>query len=103
MKYIGNAFSINMIDEGEIKITNISKQDFINAGKTATSIVGHPEIAELFNLKLNRTSIYLTKGDVLFVVSPKIRPMENQKVESGTKYEFVPENMGYVYKKVEVL
>ena len=103
MKYIGNAFSTSMVGEALIKINTITKDEFVKAGETAHSIIGHPEIAKNFGLPLNRESVVLNKGDVLFVVTPARRPMENQNVQSGTKYEFVPETEGYSYKRVEIL
>lgn len=103
MKYIGNAFSPNMVDEGTIKIEKINKNEFIEASKDSKSVIGHPEISKLFNLELNRESIYLNKGDILYVVVPSKRPMENKIVENGGKYEFIPESEGYTYKKITVL
>ena len=103
MKYIGNAFAIGMIDSGIVKVDKITKSDFVEAGKTAYSIVGHPEIAENFGLKLNRESITLKTGDILYVVSPSQRPMAGKMVENGAKYEYIPESQGYVYKKVTIM
>ena len=107
MKYIGNAFSPAMIkgDIGDvlIKITNITKKQYLNARDHSKSIVGHPEIAELFDLPLNRESVYLGKGDILYIVLPERRQKENQSVENGAKYEFVPESEGYVYKAIQIL
>ena len=75
----------------------------MKAGKTAKSIIGHPEIAKNFNLELNRESITLQKGDELFVVTPSKRPAEGKTVENGAKYEFIPESEGYTYRKLEVI
>lgn len=103
MKYIGNAFSINMIDgDGTITVKTITKNQFVKAGNHAKSIIGHPEIAKLFGLPLNRESITLKKGDMLYVVTPASRPMAHQIVENGAKYEFVPESQGYTYKVIQV-
>ena len=105
MKYIGNAFSTSMLNSTEniIKVTTITKEAFLDASKTSKSIIGHPEIANNFNLELNRESIILNKGDVLYIVVPLRRPMEHQKVENGAKYEFIPESEGYKYQKIEVI
>jgi len=104
MKYIGNAFSINMIpDEAIISIKTITKTQFIRAGKHAKSIIGHPEIADLFNLKLNREGISLKKGDMLYIVTPSQRLHQKERVEDGAAYRFVPESEGYTYKIVQVL
>lgn len=107
MKYIGNAFSPAMIkgDEGDvlIKITTISKKQYMNAREHSKSIVGHPEIAEIFDLPLNRESVYLGKGDILYIVLPERRQKTGEKVTDGAKYEFVPESEGYTYKQIQVL
>ncbi len=106
MKYIGNAFSMSMIKDYEtvlISVKNITKSQFIKAGNHAKSIIGHPEIAELFDLPLNRESITLRKGDILYIVTPNQRPKANQMVENGARYTFIPENEGYLYKQIQVL
>ena len=101
--YIGNAFSASMVGNNLAKFEKITKGDFVKAGKTAKSVVGHPEIAQLFGLELNRESISLKAGDVLYIVTPAQRLMAGKTVENGAKYEFVPEEQGYVYKKVTIL
>ena len=95
--YISNAFSPNMIqDEGVVRITRIQKEDFVKAGEYANSVIGHPEIAEAFGLEYNRESISLLPGDVLYIVTPGHRP-KNQL------YTFVPEEKGWIYRRIEVL
>ena len=107
VKYIGNGFSAGMIknDIGTvlISITPITKKQFVNAGKHAKSIIGHPEIAKLFDLPLNRETVYLGRGDMLYIVQPERRQKENEVVENGAKYTFVPESEGYIYKCIQVL
>ncbi len=102
MEYIGNAFSLGMTpyEEVTIKVQTITKKEFVEAGKTAYSVIGHPEIAEQFQLPLNRESITLEIGDVMYVVNPRRRPDEGLTVENGAKYTFIPESEGYVYKRV---
>lgn len=85
-----------------IAIHNIDKEIFIEAKKGAKSIVGHPEIAEQFDLELNRESISLEAGDELYVVTLSKRQNENKAVGDGMKYEFVPEEKEYKYMKVTV-
>lgn len=103
MEYIGNAFSPSMIrGDALIRIEAITREEFCNKRYDAISIIGHPEIAEHFGLKLNRQSILLYPGDELYIVMPRVRPYENKRVENGAKYEFVPEEKGYIYKKITV-
>lgn len=112
MIYIGNAFSINMIQQHEalLKIEMIDKTTFRDKIRMidkypqgVKSIIGHPEIAKTFNAPLNRESITLSYTDVLFIVVPSHRPYENQIIENGHKYEFIPESEGYSYYRVEIL
>ena len=102
MEYIGNAFSLGMTpyEEVNIRVETISKEDFCRAGRTAYSVIGHPEIAEMFGLPLNRESVTLERGDVMYVVNPMRRPNAGMTVENGCKYQFIPESEGYVYKRV---
>lgn len=102
MEYIGNAFSLGMTpyEEVNIRVETISKEDFCRAGRTAYSVIGHPEIAEMFGLPLNRESVTLERGDVMYVVNPMRRPNEGMTVENGARYQFIPESEGYVYKRV---
>ena len=102
MEYIGNAFSLGMTpyEEVNIRVETISKQEFCRAGRTAYSVIGHPEIAEMFHLPLNRESVTLERGDVMYVVNPSRRPNEGMTVENGARYQFIPESEGYVYKRV---
>ena len=103
MIYIGNGFSVAMLrEDATIRIQTITKQEFLDAGKTAYSIIGHPEIANHFGLRLNRETVTLTEGDVLYVVTPSKRPKAGELVENGAKYQFIPESEGYAYKKIRV-
>ena len=105
MKYIGNGFSMGMISDESVLISvdTISKKRFMNASRHAKSIIGHPEIAEVFGLPLNRESITLRKGDILYIVSPTTRPKAGQLVENGATYQFIPESEGYTYKQIQIL
>ena len=101
--YIGNGFSVAMLREDAIiEIKTITKKEFLEAGKSAYSIIGHPEIADLFKLRLNRETVTLTEGDVLYVVTPSKRPKAGELVENGAKYQFIPESEGYAYKEIIV-
>jgi hypothetical protein len=103
MKYIGNGFSVNMIeDEATITINNITKEEFMEQLKEGYSVVGHPEIAEHFGVALNRESITLQPDDYLFIVTTNKRPNEGKTVENGDKYQFIPEDDGWIYKMVYV-
>lgn len=74
MKYIGNAFSLQMIDGNQIHIDEITLEDVIKETKTnLTSIIGHADTANVvsdmigINIQVNRQSIVLNPGDELIV------------------------------------
>ena len=92
-----------MITDATINIKNINKKMFLDMIPYAKSICGHPEIAEHLSIKLNRESITLHQGDVLYIVLPASRPNAGQRVEDGAKYKFISEDEGYVYKMITVL
>jgi len=90
VKYVGNGFSPNMISGDFIlEFKKISKEEFMEASKTATSCIGHEDIAEALGLECNRISINLCPDDVLYLVSPIYRPSIKEDI-----YEFVQNLMG---------
>lgn len=66
-KYIGNAFSLQMIKDFPCKV-NIEETSKDEALATSNeSVVGHPDTAKVLGVKFNRVSVSLDKGDVLYV------------------------------------
>lgn len=94
--YVANGFSLNMI-EGKATLIKepVHKEQFLKACKTGKSIIGHPEIAETFNVELNRETVKLDYGDIVYVVSPRQRLKTEQ-------YTFIEESEGYCYNRVIV-
>lgn len=70
MKYISNAFSLQMLDTSKavrVCIAPVSEGEFNKAKVDATSAVGHPDTAAVLGVPFNRMSLKLAKGDELFV------------------------------------
>lgn len=70
MKYISNAFSLQMLDtskELNVKVTPISGEEFDGVKTLAMSAVGHPDTAAVLGVPFNRMSLKLEQGDELFV------------------------------------
>lgn len=69
MKYISNAFSIQMLRNPHSLITvhELAYDEFKALSYGAYSCVGHLDLAQLINVKYNRESIKLNPGDVLYV------------------------------------
>ena len=105
MKYISNAFSIQMITgllmEGGVNVsfTEISNLAEIKEAETV-SAVGHPDTAAVISdllgkeVPANRISINLEKGDILYVAQ-----IIGGRLPEGCKT--LPENFSLKFYKVE--
>lgn len=69
MKYVGNAFSFQMINNafGKLKFAELSQKDFMSQTENAKSVIGHEDLSRILKLPYNRESIHLEKGDVLYI------------------------------------
>ena len=106
MKYIANAFSIQMIGslvkEGGVNISFTEISD-LNEIKEADvmSAVGHPDTAAVISNLLgkevpaNRININLEKGDILYVAQ-----IMGGRLPEGCKT--LPENFSMKFYKVEI-
>ena len=74
MTYLGNAFSLQMLDlsvEASVKVTPVTDMEVAEA--EWKSVVGHPDTANVLSTILgvevafNRESVKLEPGDVLYV------------------------------------
>ena len=96
MKYVGNAFSLQMITDGDFRVTTISKKEFDREKKDAHSIMGHPDMAYIHGCSYNRESIKMELGDILYVAQ-----ITSGRLPEGCKY--LPPDVKIGYKKVELL
>ena len=106
MKYISNAFSIQMITgllmEGGVNVsfTEISNLAEIKEAETV-SAVGHPDTAAVISdllgkeVPANRISINLEKGDILYVAQ-----IIGGRLPEGCKT--LPEDFSLKFYKVEI-
>lgn len=62
--YIGNAFSLQMLDAFPCSVSITEVDSF---PKDAISVVGHADTANILGVAFNRVSVTLHKGDVLYV------------------------------------
>lgn len=73
MKYLGNSFSINMLDADPYSIVQVKKIEREDVPHDCKSIIGHPATANLltklmgYDIPVNRESVALKKGDELYV------------------------------------
>lgn len=63
-QYIGNAFSLQMLDAFPCSVSIIEVDSF---PKDAISVVGHADTANILGVAFNRVSVTLHEGDVLYV------------------------------------
>lgn len=96
MKYVGNAFSLQMVDDGYFKVTTITKKEFDKEKKDAKSIMGHPDMAYVHGCSYNRETIKMSVGDVLIVAQ-----VISGRLPEGIKY--LPPDVKIGYKKVEIV
>lgn len=103
MKYIGNAFSAAMIEEElSVHFIPITENQYLRQRDHAKSIIGHPELAEYFDLPYNRETVRLKVGDELYIAIPKRRYREGEVVSYGDPYSMNPECVEYKFFKIQV-
>ena len=107
MIYLGNAFSLNMLNapEVQLKVSEISLQEAKNILSGGfISAVGHQATADILSKLLdipvlfNRVEVKLQKGDVL-IVFQLLKRLEEGKVLSEEEIK----NLPYKIMKVEVM
>lgn len=98
--YFGNAFSINMvrdfpcnikinqIDESEYEF-NLFKLQGAIVDKEVISVVGHEQLARILSIPMNRISVTLEKGDILWVAQYRGPRLEEgaTSLPEGSKIE----------------
>ena len=68
--YISNAFSLNMMNEKyyDIHVDEMDIGDLDNIRNNVESVIGHKELADIFNFPCNRVSLALDLTDTLYVL-----------------------------------
>lgn len=95
--YLGDAFSLQMLDEfpaDVMKVSSVTKEEVYKAD--FVSVVGHPDTANVLQVPFNRVSVKLRKGDTLYVA----RLMGGRLPEGCTK---LPEGYSFKFLKIEIL
>lgn len=97
MKYIGNSFSLQMLgtDKGLLGFKILTKDDFEFQTRNAYSIVGHEDTARVLGVQMNRESISLKKGDILFIA----QITGGRLPEGATK---LPQSCTFKFMQVEI-
>lgn len=93
MKYLSNAFSLNMlntyIENYEVKIKKLRDIEKIY-DSDVVSCIGHQDLANILNVQFNRASIMLNRGDILYVAQyiGERLPEGAKELPSGARIEF---------------
>lgn len=104
MIVVNNAFSTKMLrDDATAHISIIDEAKFKSALKNADEIViGHQDTADYFGVALNRQTIHLNKGDVLFVCEANAQG--GGRLPSGTEFlEQMGKDFYFRFLKIEIL
>lgn len=90
-KIINNAFSTKMLQEDilgdciNVEFQIISEDEFRQAIKESSKIIiGHEDTAKFFGVEMNRETIQLHEGDVLFVCEANAK--HGGRLPSGTEF-----------------
>jgi hypothetical protein len=90
--FLLNAFSLQMLEgDATVRFTEV---DSLPAG--LTSAVGHQDTANVLGVKMNRVSVTLKKGDVVFVAQ-----LQGGRLPEGSTT--LPDGFTFKFIKVEVL
>lgn len=104
MIVVNNAFSTKMLkNNATAHINIISEEDFKNAIKTADKVViGHQDTADYFGVPMNRQTVHLQTGDVLFVCEANSKT--GGRLPSGTEFlSQMGDGFYFRFLKIEVL
>lgn len=97
MKYISNAFSLNMMTVDDFSLVRIKKVSASEIPADVKSVIGHPDTASVvsnilgFETPYNRVSLTLESDDVLYVAQykgPRL-PEGATELPEGATLEFL--------------
>lgn len=96
MKYIANAFSLQMIDTTSavnLSVTSVTENEFESVKSLATSAVSHQDTANVLGVKFNRMNLQLQAGDELYIAQ-----LTGGRLPEGSTT--LPEGFAFKYLKV---
>lgn len=96
MKYISNAFSLQMLDIStavSLSVTPVTESEFEDIKASVESVVGHPDTAAVLGVSFNRANLQLKAGDELYVAQ-----LVGGRLPEGSTT--LPEGFTFKYLKV---
>lgn len=94
-KYIGNAFSLQMLGGINSASITVNKVDRPADLSDYTSVVGHPDTATVLGVAFNRVNLTLNPGDVLLVAQ-----LTGGRLPEGATT--LPEGFAFKYYEVKI-
>lgn len=104
MIVVNNAFSTKMLQkDANVQISIVNEEDFRLALKNADEIViGHEDTANYFGVPMNRQTVHLQTGDVLFVCEANSKT--GGRLPSGTEFlSQMGDGFYFRFLKIEVI
>lgn len=101
---VNNAFSTKMLtNDATTHINIISEEDFRSAIPNADQIViGHEDTADYFGVPMNRQTVHLQTGDILFVCEANSKT--GGRLPSGTEFlSQMGDGFYFRFLKIEVI
>ena len=101
---VNNAFSTKMLtNNATAHISIIDEEEFKSAIQIANEIViGHQDTADYFGVPMNRQTIHLQSGDVLFVCEANSK--DGGRLPSGTEFlEQMGDGFYFRFLKIEII
>ena len=101
---VNNAFSTKMLMENsKINMEIITEEDFREAITIADEIIiGHEDTANYFGVPMNRQTIHLGSGDILFVCEANSE--NGGRLPSGTQFlEEMGEGFYFRFIRIEIV
>ena len=92
MKYLLNAFSLQMVDVP----CNVTFTEVKELPRGLVSAVGHQDTAKFLGVECNRINVHLNEGDIAYVAQ-----LQGGRLPEGSTT--LPEGFSFKYIKVEVL
>lgn len=95
MTYLGNAFSLQMLEKlpASVRVSEVQREAI---PAEAISVIGHSDTANILGVPFNRVSITLEKGDILYVAQ-----LQGGRLPEGATT--LPEGFSFKYLKVEIV
>ena len=91
MQYLGNAFSLQMVDTP--CVCRFSEVEKLPEG--LESAVGHPDTAAVLGVAMNRINVKLNRGDVAYIAQ-----LQGGRLPEGSTT--LPEGFSFKYIRVDV-